>query len=136
MTNKMKNFNQIYEKITTESQNYQGNKALTDVEELKIPNLSIDTEKEFTDLENKEFEDVDGNKMKIDKALQTIDFSLDKTGGQVISEAGMSVQQNGIEEPEDIRNFNFDKEFVVFVREKDKTLPYFALNVSDIEDFQ
>ena len=48
----------------------------------------------------------------------------------------MSVQQNGIEEPEDIRNFNFDKEFVVFVREKDKTLPYFALNVSDIEDFQ
>ena len=74
--------------------------------------------------------------MKIDKALQTIDFSLDKTGGQVVSEAGMSVQQNGIEELEDIRNFNFDKEFVVFVREKDKTLPYFALNVSDIEDFQ
>ncbi len=136
MTNKMKNFNQVYEKITTESQNYQGNKSLTDVEELKIPNLSIDTEKEFTDLENKEFEDIDGNKMKIDKALQTIDFSLDKTGGQVVSEAGMSVQQNGIEEPEDIRNFNFDKEFVVFVREKDKTLPYFALNVSDIEDFQ
>ena len=136
MTNKMKNFNQVYEKITTESKNYQGNKALTDVEELKIPNLSIDTEKEFTDLENKEFEDIDGNKMKIDKALQTIDFSLDKTGGQVVSEAGMSVQQNGIEELEDIRNFNFDKEFVVFVREKDKTLPYFALNVSDIEDFQ
>ena len=136
MTNKMKNFTQIYDKITTESQNFKGNKELIDAEELKIPNLNIETEKEFTDLENKKFEDANGSELQLNKVVQAINFTLDKTGGQVVSETGIEAERHAEPVQEEIRNFSFDKEFVVFIREEGKTLPYFALNVSDIEDFQ
>ena len=87
------------------------------------------------DLENKEFEDVNGEKLTIEKAMQTIDFELNKEGAKLTSEAGMAVTTNAIE-PQDIRDFSFNDSFVIFLKEKDKELPYFALNVSDIEDFQ
>ena len=134
-TNTIQNFNQIWEKITNERTNYTGNTSLEETELLQVPEISINSEKEYTDLENKEFEDVNGEKLTIEKAMQTIDFELNKEGAKLTSEAGMAVTTNAIE-PQDIRDFSFNDSFVIFLKEKDKELPYFALNVSDIEDFQ
>lgn len=134
-TNTIQNFNQIWEKITNERTNYTGNTSLEETELLQVPEISINSEKEYTDLENKEFEDVNGEKLTIEKAMQTIDFELNKEGAKLTSEAGIAVTTNAIE-PQDIRDFSFNDSFVIFLKEKDKELPYFALNVSDIEDFQ
>ena len=134
-TNTIQNFNQIWEKITNERTNYTGNTSLEETELLQVPEISINFEKEYTDLENKEFEDVNGEKLTIEKAMQTIDFELNKEGAKLTSEAGIAVTTNAIE-PQDIREFSFNDSFVIFLKEKDKELPYFALNVSDIEDFQ
>ena len=134
-TDTAKNFNEIYQKINNEKQNYKGSTTLEDVDVLKVPEISMETEKEYKDIENKEFETVDGEKLNIDKAIQKINFELNKEGAKVSSEAGMAVQTNAIE-PTESRDFSFDNKFVIFVKEKDKDLPYFALNVSDISDFQ
>lgn len=34
------------------------------------------------------------------------------------------------------RKFNFDDEFVIFLKENDKEKPYFAASISDITKFQ
>ena len=134
-TNTIQNFNQIWEKITNERTNYTGNTSLEETEILQVQEINNNSEKEYTDLENKELEDVNGEKLTIEKAMQTIDFELNKEGAKLTSEAGMAVTTNAIE-PQDIRDFSFNDSFVIFLKEKDKELPYFALNVSDIEDFQ
>ena len=46
----------------------------------------------------------------------------------------MSVTTNGISE-EKIRDFSFDDEFVIFLKEKDKEIPYFALNINNMNEF-
>ncbi|MCR5412074.1 MAG: hypothetical protein K6E76_03680 [Patescibacteria group bacterium] len=38
--------------------------------------------------------------------------------------------------PENLRNFSFDDEFVLFLKESDKEVPYLAVKVSDISKFQ
>ncbi len=134
-TDTLQNFNQVYEKINNERQNYKGITTLEDADILKVPELSMESEKEYKDLENKEFESTDGEKLKIEKAIQNIKFELNKEGAKVSSEAGMSVETRAIE-PTESRDFSFDDKFVIFIKEKDKDLPYFALNVSDIADFQ
>ena len=37
---------------------------------------------------------------------------------------------------EEIRDFSFDQDFYIFLKEDDKNKPYFALKVTDISDFQ
>ena len=46
----------------------------------------------------------------------------------------MSVTTNAISVKE-IRDFSFDDEFVILIKEKDIELPYFALNINNINDF-
>lgn len=133
-TNTAKNFNQVIQKIDTEKKNYKDSTTLKPEEILKIPEIRINSEKEFKDIENKEFKDINGEKLKIEKAIQTIQFELNKKGAKVTSEAGMSVTTNGITE-EKIRDFSFDDEFVILIKEKDKDLPYFALNITNMNEF-
>lgn len=45
-------------------------------------------------------------------------------------------KETAMEEEEPPKKMNLDGEFVVFVKEEDKDLPYFALKVSDISKFQ
>ena len=38
--------------------------------------------------------------------------------------------------PEEERNFDFDDEFTIFLKEKDKSKPYFSALITDITEFQ
>lgn len=38
--------------------------------------------------------------------------------------------------PEEERNFHFDDEFTIFLKEKDKDKPYFSALITDITEFQ
>ena len=79
-----KNFNQIIQKIDAEKKNYKDSTTLKLEEILKIPEISINSEKEFKDIENREFKDINGEKLKIEKAIQTIQFELNKKGAKEI----------------------------------------------------
>lgn len=130
-------FQEIYNNINTNSENYEGIKEFTEKDELKIPNIDFKQKTEFTELEQKEFSFANGDVYIIDKALQTMEFELDKEGGKIKSEAGIMTKEMAIATDEiEERKFNFDDEFVIFLKENDKEKPYFAASISDITKFQ
>ena len=128
---------EIYNNINTNSENYEGIKKFTEKDELKIPNIDFKQKTEFTELEQKEFSFANEDVYIIEKALQTIQFELDKEGGKIKSEAGIMTKEMAIATDEiKERKFNFDNEFVIFLKENDKEKPYFAASISDITKFQ
>lgn len=128
-------FKDIYDAILKEKENFRESKTFGEADTLKIPNLNFKVKKEFTELENKEFSFANGEKYFIDKALQTIQFELNKKGGKVKSEAGIGVKNFSAMEQADPRHFHFDDTFVLFLKEKESTLPYLAIQVDDINKF-
>lgn len=127
-------FKEIWEKIKTKEKEYIGSKSFQSGDTLKVPYLNLKIKKEFTELEQKDFYFANGEKYYIDKALQTISFELNEQGGKIKNEAGMSVKNESAMETTN-RKFHFDDDFVIFLKEKDKKLPYFAAKIEDIEKF-
>lgn len=135
---KKDNFSEIYKEIEKQSEKYKGNKNFSKMDKLKIPNISFKLKKEFKELENKPFQFSNGESYFIRKALQTIQFDLDKEGGKIKSEAGMMIEKSSIIAIDDIeeREFYIDDTFTIFLQEKDKELPYFAAQISNIGNVQ
>lgn len=130
-------FNEIYDNMNNESNKYEGSKAFYAKDEFKAPNITFDEEREFTELEHKEFKDANNLVLEIEKALQTIKFSIDEKGGKIKSEAGIVATYKSVETKEDkARYFYLDDTFAIFLREKGKSKPYFAGRIENITKFQ
>lgn len=129
-------FNEIYKNITTQESKYKGNKNFKEGELLKVPNIKMNEKTEFTEIQNKSFLFSNGDSYHIEKALQTIQFELDKTGGKIKSEAGMMVKYESAIMIDEIREFAIDDTFAIFLIEKGKDKPYFAGKINDITKFQ
>ena len=131
------NFYDIYKKIDEDSKQYIGNKSIIKGEKVKIPDINLNVIAELKEIEQKPFLFADGRQYVISKALQTIKFSLDEKGGKIKSEAGMMVNKaSAMEDVKQKRDFIVDDTFFIFLKEKDKTLPYFAAKISDISKVQ
>ena len=136
-------FNEIYENMNKESNKYAGSKTFKGVDEFKAPNLTFNEKREYTELQNKKFKTADPiyDIAEIEKAIQTIKFSLDEKGGEIKSEAAIDMKfyatsfdiEPKLDEP---RYFYVDNTFAIFLREKGQSLPYFAGRVEDITKFQ
>lgn len=100
-----------------------------------MPKIDFNVLREYSELENKEIETIDGI-YTIEKAIQSIKFSLDEKGGKVKSEAGMDVKFETTASDKKIRNFYVDDTFALLLKESNKEKPYFALRVDDISKFQ
>ena len=124
-----KNFNDtfklIVDKINEENFSYD--------DTITISNLNLDIERKYDEITNKTFYDIDGKSYVINDALQTIKFNFDNTGGKIKSEAGMNVRFTALIHG---RHFDFTNNFVLFLKEKDREFPYFALNVFDIKSLK
>ena len=130
-------FGEIYQKIKEKSKKYEGNYSFGNNDILKIPNININLKKEYKQLENNSFLFANGDSYYIEKALQTIKFKLDKEGGEIKSEAGIMLRYESIMISEDKpREFIADDTFTMFLVEKGKDLPYFAMKISDITNVQ
>lgn len=133
------NFGTIYNNIVKKSNEYDGNKVFTKNDYLKVPNIKFNTKKEFKELCGNKFYAKDGEECNIEQAIQTIEFELDKSGGKIKSEALIGMLKNTALAPEEeikYRYFYLDDEFTMFLKEKDKEMPYFAANIEDITLFQ
>lgn len=138
-----KNFKQIYENMNNKAKKYKGSITFEDVDEFKAPNLTFNIKKEYTELQNKEFKINDPiyDKAEIIKSIQTIEFSLNEKGGEIKSEAatdmwtymGAAASESKPDKP---RYFYVDDTFAIFLKEKGKSMPYFAGRVEDITKFQ
>ena len=125
-------FPEYQKRIEEETQKYEGKRKMQKEEELKIPYMKVDTAVNYEELCGKQIKRKEGG--YIVTALQTIKFSLDETGGRVISEGIIqdvrkSTEINMAEE----RQFDFDNDFILFLKEKDKQKPYLALKVNSTE---
>ena len=134
--NSQNTFAQIYGEIQNASENYAGNKVFSEMDRLRIPNIDFNQKEEFTELENEPFLFSDGEEYEIEKAVQTIKFSLDEKGGKIKSEAGMMAKNTSILAPGGPREFIVDDTFCIFLKERNKDLPYFAAKISDISQVQ
>lgn len=134
---KQNTFGSMYQKIQEKQKAYKGTQDFTENDILKIPNITFDLKQEFKEIQNKSFYFSNGEEYSIEKALQTIQFELDKKGGKIKSEAGMMAKCEAIMlKPEEVREFVVDDAFTIFLKEKDKELPYFAANIADITKVQ
>ena len=127
-------FEEIYKEINEKTK--LDNPAFLKTDILKIPNISFDLKKEIKEIQDKPFLFSNGDKYAIEKALQTIQFDLDKKGGKIKSEAAIMMKNQSIMMPKETREFIFDDTFVIMLKEKDKELPYFAAKISDISKVQ
>lgn len=132
-----KTFNEIYNNITKQAEEYDGSNNLQEKELLKVPNIKINEKNEFKEIQNKSFYFSNGLEYTIEKAIQTIEFELDREGGRIKSEAGMMNRLESalipLDEP---REFLLDDTFAIFLIEDDKDTPYFAGKIDDITKFQ
>lgn len=132
-TEQNKTFPEYQQIIEEKNKQYTGKRKMQYGEELKIPYIKVDTQMNYEELCNKELKRKQGG--YIMAAIQNVRFSLDETGGSVISEGAMQditkseQKENSIKE---LREFYFDKDFVMFLKEADKEKPYLALKVNDI----
>ncbi len=134
---KENSFRDIYNNVIDNGSKYKGNKEFNKQDAFKMPYINLNVLKEYKELENQEFYDIDNNKLVIDKALQTIKFELNETGGKIKSEAGMDVVKFSSLNPKDeSRNFNIDSTFAIFLKEANKEKPYFAARIDDISKYQ
>ena len=134
------NFNEIYKNMNDESSKYTGSKSFKDIDEFKAPKLTFNEKREYTELEIKPFEIADNHTGQIEKAIQTIKFSLDEKGGEIKSEAAIDMTDISSADlklkKDEPRYFYVDDTFAIFLREKGKSKPYFAGRVNDITKFQ
>lgn len=137
--NKKESFGEIYDDIINQSENYNGNFDFTEKDTLKIPNIEFDIKEEIKEVEHKPFLFSNDEEYEISKALQTIKFELDEKGGKIKSEAGMMVLKATVMEPNEKnepREFLVDDTFVMFLKEENSDLPYFATKISNINNVQ
>lgn len=134
------NFSQIYKNMNEQAEKYSGSLFFEDIDEFKAPKIDFNEKKEYKELQNKEFITADGEIAEIEKAIQSVKFSLDEKGGKIKSEAAidMKLESAAFVEPEIIepRYFYVDDTFALFLREKGQEMPYFAARFDDITKFQ
>ena len=131
-----KSFNEIFRNIKDKEKNYTGNKNITEAEKLKVPNIKLKEKTEFTEIQNKPYLFSNGDIYSIEKAIQTIEFELDRTGGKIKSEAGIMNKAESAMPIDKPRKFYIDDTFAIFLIEEDKDVPYFAGLINDITKFQ
>lgn len=128
-----KTFNYIYADMLKKKNAFGGNRSFDEADLLKVPNLKF--------FEEKVFEEIGGHRVKgtnivIEKAMETVKFEMDNTGVKLKSEAAIIAKMTALLPSAEPRYFYFDDTFVLFLKEKGKDKPYFALRVYDISKYQ
>lgn len=106
--------------------------ALTGEDTIKIPMLTFDIDKHFTELENKSLKNKGFEDYFIASALQRIEFSLTEKGAELKSKAEIAMIK-GLSSMDAPKNLIFDKPFLLYMKEKGNMKPYFAIWVDNPE---
>ena len=129
-TEDIKNFNEYFEDIKSKDKAYNERKYFGNYDRLKVPDISLYLMTSFKDVEGK---NIKNSNFKIDQTIETIDFKMDNEGVKLKSEAAIIMRATAMPGPRpQIRYFYFDKDFVLFLIEDGKDVPYYAMRVVDV----
>lgn len=127
-TGENKTFEENYDEMLKKQTEYTGKIEFENNDILKIPFIKLNDEINYDELCGKY---IKGTDMYIAQAIQTIEFDLNNCGGSVKSEALMEVLKRATFEKG--RELVFDDTFLIYLKEKNKEQPYFALRVDNID---
>ena len=123
-----KSFEENYQEMMKKQAQYTGDKKWNRIDILNIPFVKINDEINYDELCGRM---IKGTNWYIRQAIQTIDFELNNYGGSVKSEALIEALKNAIFEKG--REFIYNDDFILYLKEEDKDKPYFALKVDDTD---
>ncbi len=130
-TNDDLTFDKYLDDLNKKSKSYNGSKHFGEHDRFKAPDISLYQVTNFPDLEGKH---IVGTNFVIDQTIETVDFRMDNEGVKLKSEAAMLMKLTALPgRPPRIRYFYCNDNFVLFLVEKDKTVPYYAMRVHDVE---
>lgn len=127
-TGENKSFEENYKEMQVKQSKYNGEKTWNKNDILNIPFIKVKDEINYDELCGRYIKNTD---WYIEQALQTIDFELNNYGGSVKSEALIEAFKSALLEKG--REFIFNNDFILFLKEEDKTKPYFALKVDNTD---
>ena len=127
-TGENKSFEENYKEMQVKQSKYNGEKTWNKNDILNIPFIKVKDEINYDELCGRYIKNTD---WYIAQALQTIDFELNNYGGSVKSEALIEAFKCDLLEKG--REFIFNNDFILFLKEEDKTKPYFALKVDNTD---
>ena len=133
-TDKEGTFENLYNELQNLSMNFEeGREFRNQGDELKIPCINIDININYDELCNKIIKNT--NEEYISTAIQNIKFNLNSKGGLIFSEAAI-ITDSLSSASTNSRLFYFNKPFIIFVKENDKEMPYFAMKINNAEYLQ
>lgn len=101
---------------------------LGDNDKLYIPEININEKIEYKQLCNKK---IKNSKMIISKAIDDVQFVLNNKGAQLRNEAVIEAVEMSMPIAGRGTTYDFSKPFVLYMIEKDKQQPYFAIKIKD-----
>ena len=135
-SNKENSFLDYYNKLVLKSEEFNGKKYLENNDTLYVPYIKFNVYKEFDNLRGILVEYKNGETYKIEKAVQSIKLELNESGGEIKSESGIDTRVTSAIDENTPRYFNYTSDFILFLKEDDKSLPYFAANINSLDNFQ
>ena len=121
-----------YNKILSQSKAYKWSHEFSSYDCLKIPEIKINTKKEIKKFKNQKFSD-NNETYKIQTAIQDIELKFDKITWTQKNNKFLLLPNN---EWSNYRLLYFDEPFMIFIKEFNKEIPYFAAQISDVTLFQ
>lgn len=122
-----------YKDLIKKTKNYEGNTSFEKEDNLTVPYINFNTMYQYKDFMGKKIKNSD---FLIGNALQTVKFKLNNKGGSLKSEAAIQLMKSALPTHEMSRHFVFDKKFIMFLKEKDKKVPYFIVEFNNAELFE
>lgn len=140
-------FSEVWDTFKQHTETEQENGKLV-IDNFKMPRLSVNTFSDFKELVGLDIEVTQDNEFKhkgsvveISAAMQALRFSLDESGGEIKSEAVMTLDDGAMSPVaygSEHHDFLFDDDFFLFVTRTGsdgQLVPYMALHVHDVSDF-
>lgn len=128
-----KPFDALFAEMMDKKEKYSGAADFDEIDELRVPNFDFYLKHYFDELSGKTI--VGGERdVIIQQALETIEFKMDREGVKLKSEAAIYMG-DGFMPVKKPRYFYFDDTFVLFLMERGRQRPYFAMRVQDMKPF-
>ena len=124
-TDENKSFNEYYEDINNKKGNYNGSTAFEENDELLVPYVNVNGTVAYNELADKIIKNTNG--MYISNVIQDVNFNLNESGCNMQSHATMTTEYLSIGS----RYFWFRDTFIIFMKEGNSNMPYFALKVDN-----
>lgn len=126
-TDENKTFDEYYEDIKNKTNQYTGKRKFTNDDELLVPCIKVNGMIYYNELFDKTIKNTDG--LYIENVVQNVDFSLSEKGCKLSSQATMVTEY--LSDNMFGRFFLFKDTFIIFMKEKNSDMPYFALKVDN-----